>query len=77
VWRRSCRGISENPRSSRDHVSDPIAALAHLQLGRAFALSGDNTKAKAAYQDLLILWKDDDQDIPILKQVRKDCVSLN
>ena len=28
-------------------VSDPIGALAHLQLGRAFALSGDKTKAKS------------------------------
>jgi eukaryotic-like serine/threonine-protein kinase len=27
-------------------VSDPIGALARLQLGRAFALSGDHTKAK-------------------------------
>jgi eukaryotic-like serine/threonine-protein kinase len=34
-------------------VSDPIGALAHLQLGRAFALSGDKTKAKTAYQDFL------------------------
>jgi tetratricopeptide (TPR) repeat protein len=31
--------------------SDPIGALARLQLGRAFALSGDKIKAKAAYQD--------------------------
>src|SRR4029077_102827 len=37
---------------------DPIGALAHLQLARAFALSGDTTKAKAAYQDFLTLWKD-------------------
>ena len=32
---------------------DPIGALAHLQLGRAFALSGDKTKAKTAYRDFL------------------------
>ena len=31
--------------------ADPIGALAHLQLGRAFALSGDKAKAKAAYRD--------------------------
>ena len=29
-------------------ISDPIGALAHLQPGRAYALSGDKTKAKAA-----------------------------
>ena len=49
-------------------VSDPIGALAHVQLGRAFALSGDKTKAKAAYQNFLTLWKGADQDVPILKQ---------
>ena len=30
--------------------ADPIGALAHLQLGRTFVLSGDRVKAKAAYQ---------------------------
>ena len=30
--------------------ADPIGALAHLQLGRAFALSGDQVKAKSAYE---------------------------
>ena len=53
-------------------VSDPIGALARLQLGRAFALSGDRTKAKAAYQDFLTLWKDADPDIPILKQAKAE-----
>src|ERR1035438_9268154 len=43
-------------------VSDPIGALAHLQLGRALALSGDETKAKKSYQDFLTLWKDADPD---------------
>lgn len=57
-------------------VSDPIGALAHLQLGRAFALSGDRTKAKAAYRDFLTLWKDADADIPILKQAKVEFVKL-
>jgi eukaryotic-like serine/threonine-protein kinase len=51
-------------------LADPIGALAHLQLGRAFTLLGDKTKAKAAYQDFLTLWKDADQDVPILKQAK-------
>jgi hypothetical protein len=41
-------------------VSDPVGALAHLQLGRALALSGDKAKAKTAYQDFLTLWNDAD-----------------
>ena len=57
-------------------VSDPIGALAHLQLGRAFALSGDKTKAKTAYQDFLTLWKDADPDIPILKQAKAEYAKL-
>jgi eukaryotic-like serine/threonine-protein kinase len=33
----------------------PIGALAHLQIGRAYAMQGDTPKAKAAYQDFLTL----------------------
>ena len=33
--------------------ADPIGALAHLQMGRAFAASGDTVKAAAAYQEFL------------------------
>jgi tetratricopeptide (TPR) repeat protein len=50
--------------------ADPIGALAHLQLGRAFALSGDLAKSKAAYQDFLNLWKDAHPDIPVLTQAQ-------
>ena len=49
---------------------DPIGALAHLQLGRVFGLSGDKGKAKAAYEAFLALWKDADPDIPILTQAK-------
>jgi eukaryotic-like serine/threonine-protein kinase len=57
-------------------VSDPIGALAHLQLGRAYAVSGDKTNAKTAYQNFLTLWKDADQDIPILKQAEAEYAKL-
>ncbi len=56
--------------------ADPIGALAHLQLGRAYVVSGDITKAKSAYQDFLTLWKDADADIPVLKQARKEYAKL-
>lgn len=55
---------------------DPIGALAHLQIGRAFALSGDTTRAKAAYLDFLTLWKDADQDIPILQKAKAEYARL-
>ena len=56
--------------------ADPIGALAHLQLGRAFVLSGDKIKAKAAYQEFLTLWKDADPDIPILRQANAEYARL-
>jgi serine/threonine protein kinase/tetratricopeptide (TPR) repeat protein len=57
-------------------VNSPIGALAHLQLGRAYAMQGDTVKAKATYQDFLTLWKDADPDIPILKQAKAEYVKL-
>jgi len=57
-------------------VSDPIGVLAHLQLGRAYALSGDKTKAKSAYQDFLMLWKDADPEIPIFKRAKVENAKL-
>ena len=53
-------------------LNEPIGALAHLGLGRAYAMQADNAKAKAAYQDFLKLWKDADPDIPILKQAKAE-----
>ncbi len=57
-------------------MADPVSALARLQLGRAFVLSGDKTKAKAAYQDFLTLWKNADPDVPILKQAKMEYARL-
>jgi hypothetical protein len=51
-------------------------ALAHLQLGRAYALANDKAKAQAAYQDFLALWKDADPDIPILKEAKAEYAKL-
>lgn len=53
-----------------------IGALAHLQIGRAYAMAGDTAKAKAAYQDFFTLWKDADPDIPILKQAKAEYAKL-
>ncbi len=56
--------------------NEPIGALAHLGLGRAYVLAGDNAKAKTAYEDFLALWKDADPDIPILKQAKAEYSQL-
>jgi eukaryotic-like serine/threonine-protein kinase len=57
-------------------LNEPIGALAHLQLGRAYAMQGDTAKSRAAYQDFLTLWKDADPDIPIFKQAKAEYARL-
>jgi eukaryotic-like serine/threonine-protein kinase len=53
-------------------VNEPIGALAHLGLARAYALQGDNAKAQTKYQDFFALWKYADPDIPILIVTQND-----
>jgi len=53
-----------------------LGALAHLQLARAYVISGDTARAKAAYQDFLTLWKDADPDLPILKEAKAEYARL-
>lgn len=67
-------------------VNEPIGALAHLQLGRAYALEAQAShgtdadaalaKARAAYQDFLTLWENADSDIPILKRAKAESAKL-
>jgi len=61
------RGVVQN---------EPIGALAHLQIGRAYASQGDIAKSRAAYNDFLSLWKDADPDIPVLKQAKAEYAKL-
>ena len=57
-------------------VNEPIGALAHLGLARAYVLQGDTAKAKVAYQDFLTLWRDADPDIPILIAAKAEYAKL-
>jgi serine/threonine protein kinase/Tfp pilus assembly protein PilF len=56
--------------------NSPVAALAHLGLAHAYALTGDSAKARTKYQDFFALWKDADPDIPILKQAKAEYEKL-
>ena len=56
--------------------NEPIGALAHLGLARAYALSGETAKARTKYQDFFALWKDANPDIPILKQAKAEYAKL-
>jgi eukaryotic-like serine/threonine-protein kinase len=57
-------------------LNSPIGALAHLQLGRAYAMQGDTGKAEVSYQDFLTLWKDADPDIPVLIAAKAEYAKL-
>ena len=57
-------------------VNCPLAALARLQLARAYVLVGDSKRAAGRYQEFLALWKDADPDIPVLKQAKAEYARL-
>jgi DNA-binding winged helix-turn-helix (wHTH) protein/tetratricopeptide (TPR) repeat protein len=57
-------------------VSDPVGALAHLQLARAYRIANDTAKAKSAYEGFFQLWKDADAEIPLLRAARAEYKSL-
>jgi hypothetical protein len=57
-------------------LSDPIGALAQLQLARAYAFSGDRDNARAAYKDFLSLWKNADSSIPVFNQAKAEYAKL-
>ncbi len=57
-------------------VNFVTAALAPLQLARAYAMEGDQPKAKGAYEQFFKQWKDADPDIPILKQAKAEYAKL-
>ena len=56
--------------------NDPIGALVHVGIARAYSLQQDPAKAKAVYQDFFELWKDADPDVPVLKQARAEYAKL-
>ena len=53
-------------------LNDPMAAMARLQLARAFAAAGDHAKSAAAYKDLLTIWKDADTDIRVVQDAKAE-----
>jgi eukaryotic-like serine/threonine-protein kinase len=53
-------------------INEPIGALAHLGLARAYALQGDASKAKVSYEDFFKVWKDADPDVPVLEEAKAE-----
>lgn len=50
--------------------------LAYLGLARASARSGDNARARQAYENLFRVWQSADPDIPIYKQAKAEYAKL-
>src|SRR5437660_6260595 len=59
------------------HDVDPLSSLAHLGLGRAYALQGNKSSCRIAYQDFFALWKDADPDIPLLQQAKAEYAKIH
>jgi tetratricopeptide (TPR) repeat protein len=56
--------------------ASPLYPLAHLGLARAAVISGDNARARKAYEDLFALWKTADPDFPPLVAARQEYAAL-
>ncbi len=61
---------------ARSFNCDPLASLAKLGLGRAYAMQGDKVNSRLAYQDFLALWKQADPDVPLLRQARVEYAAV-
>jgi serine/threonine protein kinase/tetratricopeptide (TPR) repeat protein len=57
-------------------LNDPIGPMARLQLARALSASGDRANSIRVYRDLLVLWKDAEPDVPVLKQTKSEYGAL-
>jgi tetratricopeptide (TPR) repeat protein len=57
-------------------LTDPVGALAYLGLARAYAISEDRARSRAAYDRFLTLWKNADSDLTILKQAVAEAARL-
>lgn len=65
--------LIEHPGIVGDFVT---GAIAHLQLGRAQAMTGDYAAARKSYQEFLTLWRDADPDIPIYREAKAEYAKL-
>lgn len=67
-------------------IFEPIGALAHLGLARAYALEAKTSQgpaadaahanARKAYQDFLTLWQNADPNLPVFKQAQAEYAKL-
>lgn len=72
---RPAEAAAESRRILSHRGQGPLSTLwplAHLTLARASTLQGDTAQARQSYQDFFTLWKDADQDIPVLIEAKRE-----
>jgi len=57
-------------------LADPMGALAHVQLARAYTAAGDLANARASYESFFALTKDADPGLPLSIQARNEFARL-
>jgi tetratricopeptide (TPR) repeat protein len=69
--------LKEGSLAAAEFVGDFVTgAIAHLQLGRAQAMTGDYAAARKSYEEFLTLWRDADPDIPIYREAKSEYAKL-
>lgn len=58
-------------------ASDPVGALAYLQLARAYRMAGDPRLERSSYDQFSRLWKDADNDTPVFVQARTEIATTH
>jgi len=53
------------------------SSISYVGLARASVLAGDQAKARKSFQDFFALWKDADQNLPILIEAKKEYAALH
>jgi eukaryotic-like serine/threonine-protein kinase len=59
-----------------DGWQNPSCWLSQLYLARAYAMDGDTAKARTAYQDFFVTWKDADAGLPLLTAAKAEYAKL-
>jgi tetratricopeptide (TPR) repeat protein len=54
----------------------PLRALAYVGVARGAAMAGDAARARKAYEDFFALWKDADEDLAVLGEVRREYAAM-
>ena len=60
----------------RSESTNPLKPLAHLYHGRTLARMGKAAESRAAYDQFFTVWKDADQNLPVLVEAKKESAEL-